>query len=661
VRIDFLHQNIYGVGGTVRSVINLANALAGRHTVSITSVFRRVDQPGLAIDERVTVRGLVDMRTNGADRGDIRLNSRSALVPPAEEYFRQYSELTDERIANHLSISRADVIVGTRPSLNLLVAEFGPERAVLVAQEHMTHHAIPGTVRARMKETYGRLQLVTTVTEADRARVIESLGLPTKCVVVVPNSVPAARIAPSRRDSGLIFAVGRLAPEKRYDVLLRAVARALGDDSAWRVRIFGDGPQRQALETLAEQLEIRHLVDFMGSTSDMESAWPSASIMVSTSERESFGMSIVEALRNGVPVVSTDCPDGPREILTDGSDGYLVPVDDVDSVADRLRILMRDAALRDRLGDAGLVSSERFDPVRVASRFESRLVAINGRLRWRGWSAWSSPAKRRSPIRPVDIASMAPDRLVITNGPRGMFWKNAAGERRVVDADPGGATATFDTAALGSGIWNLHAPVDANRSRKVRPLHIDTRVIAAARPRDVTHDRFDWAIPYRTFDGYAGLKVWNQQRHAELLDVRVLDDEITLECAQVGLWATQEKWALSLRHTGIRNRLATVAVSEDGHFARFRVPFVALRQIQLMRDERWVSIVHPIGAPAEGAVVAAVMSDIPDLRRKRGFPQALLEDPWSDELFREHPARVPMIQPIFEPNNVLAFRLFERA
>ncbi|UUT35717.1 glycosyltransferase [Microbacterium elymi] len=336
MRIEFLHQNIYGVGGTVRSVINLANALVERHDVTITSVFRRVAAPSLVIDRRIRVRYLVDMRPAGADRGNGLHNKPSRLVPAAEEYFRQYSELTDERIVQHLNQSRSDVIVGTRPSLNLLVAEYGAERATLVAQEHMTHSAIPRTVVSRMREVYSRLDLITTVTAADRDRVMASLSMPPGRVEVLPNSIPEPLIAPATLDTRLVFGVGRLAREKRYDLLLDAFALAVDEYPGWRLRLYGDGQARGQLEAHALALGVRELVDFMGAAIDMDSEWPRASITVSTSERESFGMTIVESMRNGVPVISTDCPDGPREIIDDNADGILTPLGDKNAIARQL-------------------------------------------------------------------------------------------------------------------------------------------------------------------------------------------------------------------------------------------------------------------------------------------------------------------------------------
>lgn len=90
-------------------------------------------------------------------------------------------------------------------------------------------------------------------------------------------------------------------------------------------------------------------------------------------------MTIVEAMRCGLPVVSTDCPHGPREIIEDGVDGRLVPVGDADAVAEALLGLIQDDELRRRAGRAALAASRRFDPARIAERHEAIFAELVAR------------------------------------------------------------------------------------------------------------------------------------------------------------------------------------------------------------------------------------------------------------------------------------------
>lgn len=154
----------------------------------------------------------------------------------------------------------------------------------------------------------------------------------------------------SGRESDLIVCVGRLSAEKGQQTLLRAVA-CLPLNRPWQLALVGEGPDRGMLEGFVRSQGLSRRVFFTGQVADpfgwMRKAW----VAVCASTYEGLGNAIIEALACGTPVVCTDCPYGPREILQDGRYGTLVPVGDppalaaalaraLDSVPDR-RALMR--------------------------------------------------------------------------------------------------------------------------------------------------------------------------------------------------------------------------------------------------------------------------------------------------------------------------------
>lgn len=129
-----------------------------------------------------------------------------------------------------------------------------------------------------------------------------------------------------------IVAVGALKWAKDYPSLLKAFALLLQEQKAM-LSIVGQGDLLPELKTLTQQLGVDTHVNFVG-FSDMAYAWmASADLLVLSSHYEGFGNVLVEAMNVGTPVVSTDCKSGPREILCDGKYGKLVPVDNVDALA----------------------------------------------------------------------------------------------------------------------------------------------------------------------------------------------------------------------------------------------------------------------------------------------------------------------------------------
>ena len=367
MKISFLLHNAYGIGGTITTTFNLAQALAERHEVEIVSVLRHRERPNFTLDPSVSLRPLVDLR----HEDEHPLHLRPARVFPGAEYrYEQYSELTDQRIGECLATTDADVVIGTRPGLNVHLALQAPEHVVRIGQEHLTLDNHPPQLRHALRRAYRRLDVLTTVTEADAAAYRRKMRLPGVRVEALPNSVPDPALPAADGDAKVVVAAGRLVAVKRYDLLIEAFALVAAERPDWQLRIYGKGEEHEALRRLIEDLGLWNNVFLMGAVAPMEAEWVKGSIAAAASNFEPFGMTIVEAMRCGLPVVSTDCPYGPGEIIADGVDGRLVPVGDRDALGAALLELVRDDALRHRTGRAALENARRFAPGPVVEQAE---------------------------------------------------------------------------------------------------------------------------------------------------------------------------------------------------------------------------------------------------------------------------------------------------
>ncbi|MGW0598899.1 glycosyltransferase family 4 protein [Streptomyces sp. NPDC002776] len=370
MKISFLIHNAYGIGGTITTTLNLAQALAARHDVEIVSVLRHRERPNFTVDPRVRLRPLVDLRTEKDDP----LHCRPARVFPAAEYrYQQYSELTDRRIAEWLEGTDADVVIGTRPGLNVHLASQAPPQVVRVGQEHLTLDNHPPALRTALRRAYRGLDVLTTVTEADAAAYRRKMRLPGVRVQALPNSVPDPVLPAADGRAKVVVAAGRLVPVKRYDLLVGAFARVAAEHPDWQLRIYGKGEERDRLRRLVQRLGLYDNVFLMGAAAPMEAEWVKGSIGAAASDFEPFGMTLVEAMRCGLPVVSTDCPYGPGEIIKDGEDGRLVPVGDSGALAEALLELVGDDERRRRMGRTAMENARRFAPGPVVEQAE-RLI-----------------------------------------------------------------------------------------------------------------------------------------------------------------------------------------------------------------------------------------------------------------------------------------------
>ncbi|WP_405781984.1 glycosyltransferase family 4 protein [Streptomyces sp. NBC_00859] len=382
MHISFMLHNAYGIGGTIRTTFTLAGTLAEQHDVEIVSVFRHLDRPTLGAPAGVRMSHLVDLRKESADfAGDDPHHSRPATVfPRGDHRHRQYSRLTDTRIAGYLKSVEADVVVGTRPGLNVQIARQTRRGPVRIGQEHLTLDSHNALLRREIGYRYGLLDAVTTVSEADAHAYRTRLAVPGLRIEAIPNSVPEPVLAASGTTAKWVVAAGRLTETKRFDLLIRAFEQVVAVRPDWRLRIYGSGDasgnEKGALRALINELGLYNHVFLMGPANPIEAEWVKGSVAVVTSRLESFGMSLVEAMRSGLPVVSTDCPHGPREIISDGTDGRLVPVGDTGAIASALLELIEDDALRAAMGRAARSSSARFDPAPVAARHEALFAGL---------------------------------------------------------------------------------------------------------------------------------------------------------------------------------------------------------------------------------------------------------------------------------------------
>lgn len=157
-----------------------------------------------------------------------------------------------------------------------------------------------------------------------------------------------------------IISIGRFDYEKGNDLLLQVWKKVEKQMPDWQLDIYGNGNREPYLLQM-RQLEIDssrcHLYEPIN---DVKKEYLNSSVFVLPSRYEGFGLVLIEAMACGVPVVSFDCENGPRSIITNGADGFLIPTFDIDAFADKLLLLMRDENLRRLLGEKAQKSAAKY-------------------------------------------------------------------------------------------------------------------------------------------------------------------------------------------------------------------------------------------------------------------------------------------------------------
>jgi glycosyltransferase involved in cell wall biosynthesis len=237
------------------------------------------------------------------------------------------------------------------------------------------HSHLPGLTHD-IARSYGRLDALAVLTDADRADYARMLAASHTRVEQIPNPVPRLDGAMADAASRVIVAAGRLTPQKGFDLLIPAFAAVAREHPGWQLRIHGAGPQRAELRRLILEHELYASVFLMGPTAHLGEALAEASIFALSSRFEGFGMVIVEAMSKGLAVVSFDCPRGPGEIIGDGRDGVLVPELDVPALGRALSELASDEERRRRLGVAAVQTARRYDREAIGARWDALLEVL---------------------------------------------------------------------------------------------------------------------------------------------------------------------------------------------------------------------------------------------------------------------------------------------
>jgi GalNAc-alpha-(1->4)-GalNAc-alpha-(1->3)-diNAcBac-PP-undecaprenol alpha-1,4-N-acetyl-D-galactosaminyltransferase len=208
----------------------------------------------------------------------------------------------------------------------------------------------------------------------DKSQDIKTMVMPNP--VVLEDKKEPGNLNNEVNSKHIIVAMGRLSQEKCFDLLIQAYSLVATKFSDWNLMILGEGPEREALETLREELGLGDRIMLPGTVRHPHQLLKRADMFVSSSELEGFPMALCEAMACGLPVIAVEYHSAVHDIVEDGHNGILVPAGDKQVLADTMIHLIEDPGKRSRLAANSPEIGARFGVDAVMKRWEQLLKEV---------------------------------------------------------------------------------------------------------------------------------------------------------------------------------------------------------------------------------------------------------------------------------------------
>ena len=361
MKLLYFTIQINKVGGLARIVIDKINWLVGHgYEVALCNIEALDVKPVYPVDPRVKlIRGDIHTKPGGIMT---RAKGVIGAIERTKEVIRQV---------------KPDIIINAHCPLVTWILPFVCRNIPKIVEIHQSRQGLEVFNRQFMssiarlghrhtiKWIYSRYDRFVVLTNGDK----EAWGCNNSIVIPNFHNFEVLKTLHKRQDSHQIIMLARLMPQKRIDLMIDVWAKLAKEFPEWRVKVLGEGMLRSQLE---EKIRTHGLQDSFlmpGEVKDVTSELQSSDILCLTSEYEGFGIVLIEAMAKGIPVIAFEYI-GVHDIINDGMDGFIVSFGDVDEYAEKLKQLMTEKELYERLATEALISVHKFDKEKVMRNWD---------------------------------------------------------------------------------------------------------------------------------------------------------------------------------------------------------------------------------------------------------------------------------------------------
>ncbi len=353
-KITFLMLHL-NYGGLEKQTTLLINSLAKKgYDIEIVSVYKILDKPFYTLNENVKIKYLLDYGPN-KDIIKIALKNKQFFkvlkecIKGIKIVYLKYSLLRKE-----IKKLDTDIIFSTRSEFSNLIYR---QDTLNISQEHS--YIDDNKYFMKLKKYFKNINKVVVMTSKAKEEYSKYI---TNDVVVIPNIIEENTSGYSLLNNNQITAIGRLEDVKNFDNLIKMFKTISDKYPNYILKIIGEGSLKSRLQELIVSLKLEGKIILTGryTKEQIDKELLNTDIFCSTSKSESFSLVICDAMNHGIPVIAFDVDTGPREIITNNQDGFLVEFNNEEEYINKIITLIEDDKLRSKIGNNSKISITKY-------------------------------------------------------------------------------------------------------------------------------------------------------------------------------------------------------------------------------------------------------------------------------------------------------------
>lgn len=331
VKISIIIDNISNGAGTEKAIVNLYNGLLkfypNFYELTIISLFsKKHENSFFDINKNIKIIHLEKTKTTYKNK-----------------VFWYLGLIKEMKAIN--KIEGFDVLIGTTYIHNILLPFFiKKSKTKTIGCEHVVYDYPPKFYKIIRRLIYPKIDLIVVLNETEK----DNFSF-LKNIAVIPNFLSYKSKETASLINKKIISVGRITYEKGFDMLIDIYKNIYNKIQDWELNIFGEGEDLEKLNNKVKELGLEKNIKFCGVRKNISDNYLESSIFAICSRTESFGIVLLEAMNFGLPVISFDC-DGPKNLIENNYNGYLIPKFDIEKFSSNLLLLIENFEKRKEIG-----------------------------------------------------------------------------------------------------------------------------------------------------------------------------------------------------------------------------------------------------------------------------------------------------------------------